>query len=61
MNPIVTVNSKDLYVWGIYNGFLIKSEHFFVFETVNDSKGTLLIHYERMKELLSPFLITKIV
>ena len=55
MNPIFTVNSKDLYVWGIYNGFLIKAEHFFIFEPVNDSKETHLIHYERMTELLSPF------
>ena len=31
MNPIVTVNSKDLFVWGIYNGFLIKAEHVFYF------------------------------
>jgi hypothetical protein len=59
MNPIVTVNSRDVFVWGIYNGFMIKAEHVFVFEPINDSKGTHLIHYERMSGILSPFLITK--
>lgn len=59
MNPIVTVNSKKVFVWGIYNSFLIKAEHVFVFEPINDSKGTHLIHYERMTGILSPFLITK--
>ena len=59
MNPIVTENSKDLFVWGIYNGFLIKAEHVFVFEPINNSKGTHLIHYERMTGILSPFLIKK--
>ena len=57
--PIVTVNSKDLFVWGIYNGFLIKAEHVFVFEPINDSKGTHLIHYEKMTGMLSPFIMTK--
>ena len=59
VNPIVTVNNKDVFVWGIYNGFLIKAEHVFVFESINDGKGTHLIHYERMTGILSPFLITK--
>ena len=59
MNPIVTVNNRDLFVWGIYNGFLIKAEHVFVFEPINNSKGTHLIHYERMTGILSPFIITK--
>jgi hypothetical protein len=59
MNPIVTINNRDVFVWGIYNGFIIKAEHVFVFEPINDSKGTHLIHYERMTGILSPFLITK--
>jgi hypothetical protein len=59
MNPIVSVNTKDVFVWGIYNGFLIKAEHVFVFEPINDSKGTHLIHYERMSGILSPFIITR--
>ena len=58
VNPIVTVNSKEVFVWGIKNGFLIKAEHVFVFEPTNDGKGTHLIHYERMKGILSPFLMT---
>jgi len=44
---------------GVYNGFLIKAEHVFVFETVNNGKGTHLIHYERITGILSPFLLTK--
>ena len=59
VNPIVTVNNKDVFVWGIYNGFLIKADHVFVFESINDRKGTHLIHYERMTGILGPFLITK--
>ena len=59
MNPIVSVNTKDVFVWGIYNGFLIKAEHVFVFEPINNSKGTHLIHYERMSGILSPFIITR--
>ena len=59
VNPIDTVNNKDVFVWGIYNGFLIKAEHVFVFESINDGKGTYLIHCERMTGILSPFLITK--
>jgi hypothetical protein len=59
VNPIVTVNSKNVFVWGVYNGFLIKAEHVFIFEPINDGKGTHLIHYERMTGLLSPFLMTK--
>ena len=59
VNPIVSVNNKDVFVWGIYNGFLIKAEHVFVFESINDRKGTHLIHYERMTGILGPFLITK--
>jgi hypothetical protein len=59
MNPIVSVNTKDVFVWGIYNGFLIKAEHVFVFEPINNSRGTHLIHYERMTGIFSPFIITK--
>ncbi|MDC3246769.1 hypothetical protein OAT66_01665, partial [Candidatus Marinimicrobia bacterium] len=32
VNPIVIVNNKEVFVWGIHNGFLIKAEHVFVFE-----------------------------
>ena len=39
--------------------FLLKPNMFFIFESINDSKGTHLIHYERMTGILSPFLITK--
>jgi len=59
VNPIVAVNIEDVFVWGVYNGFLIKAEHVFVFETVNNGKGTHLIHYERITGILSPFLLTK--
>jgi len=59
MNPIVSVNTKDVFVWGIYNGFLIKAEHVFVFEPINNFRGTHLIHYERMTGIFSPFIITK--
>ncbi len=57
LNSIVTVNSKEVFVWGIYTGFLIKAEHVFVFEATNDGKGTHLIHYESMKGMSSPFLM----
>ena len=59
VNPIVTVNSKEVFVWGIYNGFLIKAEHVFVFEAINGGEGTHLIHYERMTGILSPLIMTK--
>ena len=59
VNPIVTVNSKDVFVWGLYNGFLMKAEHVFVFIPTNDGEGTHLIHYERMTGMLSPFIMTK--
>ena len=59
MNPIVSVNTKDVFVWGIYNGFLIKAEHVFVFEPINNFRDTHLIHYERMTGIFSPFIITK--
>ena len=36
-----------------------KQIHVFVFEPTNDGKGTHLIHYEIMKGMLSPFLMTK--
>ena len=58
VNPIITVNSKKVFVWGVYNGILIKAEHVFVFEPTNEGKGTHLIHYETMKGMLSPFLMT---
>ena len=59
VNPIVTVNIKQVFVWGIYNGFLIKAEHVFVFEQTNGGEGTHLIHYERMTGILSPLIMTK--
>ena len=59
VNPIVTVNSKEVFVWGLYNGFLMKAEHVFVFKPTNDGKGTHLIHYERMTGILSPLVMTK--
>ena len=58
VNPIITVNSKKVFVWGVYNGILLKAEHVFVFESTNDGMGTHLIHYETMKGILSPFLMT---
>ena len=58
LNPIVSVNYKNVFVWGIYNGFLIKAEHVFIFESKNEGKGTHLIHYETMTGILSPFLMT---
>ena len=59
MNPIVSVNTKDVFVWGNYNGFLIKGEHVFVFEPINNFRGTHLIHYVRMTGIFSHFIITK--
>jgi len=59
VNPIVIVNNKEAFVWGIHNGFLFKAEHVFVFEPSNGGKGTHLIHYERMAGMLSPFIMTK--
>ncbi len=58
INPIVSVNNKNVFVWGIHNGILIKAEHVFVFEPKNEGKGTHLIHYETMTGMLSPFLMT---
>jgi hypothetical protein len=59
VNPIVTVNSEEVFVWGLYNGFLMKAEHVFVFKSTNEGKGTHLIHYERMTGMLSPLIMTK--
>jgi len=59
LNPIVSVNNKNVFVWGIYKGILITSEHVFVSESTNKGKGTHLIYYERMTGMLSPFLMTK--
>lgn len=59
VNPIVSINNQKVFVWGIYNGILIKAEHVFVFEPTNDGNRTHLIHYEIMKGMLSPFIMTK--
>jgi hypothetical protein len=59
LNPIVTQNSKEVFVWGISYGFLLKAEHVFVFQPTNDGAGTHLIHYERMTGMLSSLFITK--
>ena len=59
VNPIVIVNNEEVFVWGIHNGFLIKAEHVFVFEPINDGKETHLIHYEKITGMLSPFIMTK--
>ena len=58
LNPIVSVNNKKVFIWGIYKGILIKAEHVFVFEPTNDGRETHLIHYETMTGMLSPFLMT---
>jgi|TARA_B110000879_G_scaffold56144_1_gene79200 hypothetical protein len=59
VKPDITVNNELSFVWGLYNGFIIKAEHVFIFEPINNGKGTHLIHYEKMNGLLSPLFITK--
>jgi len=59
LNPVVSVNNKKVFIWGINKGILIKAEHVFVFEPTNEGKRTHLIHYETMTGMLSPFLMTK--
>ena len=52
-------NDEEVFVWGVYQGFLLKIEHVFVFTPTNNGKGTHLIHYEVMSGLLGYIFMTK--
>jgi hypothetical protein len=59
VKPKVVINNDMRFVWGLYNGFILKAEHVFIFEPTDNGKGTHLIHYEKMNGMLSPIFITK--
>ena len=57
--PEVYDNNKERFVWGFRKGILISAQHVFIFESINNGKGTRLVHYEKMKGMLKAFLMTK--
>lgn len=57
--PYVYDNNEEVFNWGFRKGILISAEHVFIFESINNGKGTRLVHYEKMKGMLKAFIMTK--
>ncbi|MFK7774248.1 MAG: SRPBCC domain-containing protein [Saprospiraceae bacterium] len=57
--PSVYDNNEEVFNWGFRKGVFISAEHVFIFESINNGKGTRLIHYEKMKGMLKAFIMTK--
>lgn len=57
--PIVLHNTPELFHWGVSRGFLIKADHVFLFESLQEGQQTRLVHYEQMRGLLKSFLMSK--
>ena len=57
--PAVYDNNEEVFNWGFKKGGLISAEHVFIFEPINDGKGTRFLHYEKMKGMLKSFIMTK--
>ena len=49
--PKVTENSPEVFNWG-FDMKIIKAEHVFIFESINNGKATRLVHYEKMSGIL---------
>lgn len=58
-NFTVKRNDEEAFIWGVYQGALLKIEHVFIFSLTKDGKGTHLIHYERMAGLLGHIFMTE--
>lgn len=57
--PDVTENSAEVFNWGFDKGMLLRAEHVFIFESINNGNGTRLVHYEKMAGMISSFTMTK--
>ncbi len=58
VNPVVYENNEEVFDWGFKRWYL-KANHVFIFEPINNGKGTRLVHYEKMKGLVKSFVLTK--
>ena len=58
VNPVVYENNEEVFDWGFKRWYL-KANHVFIFEPINNGKGTPLVHYEKMKGLVKSFVLTK--
>lgn len=58
VSPNVTENNSNVFNWG-FKMAILKAEHVFIFESINEGKGTRLVHYERMSGMLKSFVMTK--
>lgn len=57
--PEVTENNAEVFNWGFDKGMLLRAEHVFIFEPINNGSGTRLVHYEKMAGMASSFAMTK--
>jgi hypothetical protein len=57
VSPNVTENTPEVFNWGFSIGVL-KAEHVFIFEPINNGKATRLVHYERMSGILKSLTMT---
>ncbi len=56
--PEVYDNSAEAFVWG-FKKSILRANHVFIFESINNGKGTRLVHYEKMSGFLKAFVMTK--
>jgi len=56
--PSITENSPEVFNWG-FDIKILKAEHVFIFEPINNGKATRLVHYEKMDGILKSLVMSK--
>lgn len=59
VNPVVSENNATVFNWGFKLWFFLSAEHVFLFEPINNGKGTRLVHYEAMNGILKSFVMSE--
>jgi len=58
LHPNVFENTSEVFNWGVKK-WLIKAEHVFIFESINNGKQTRLVHYEQMRGIMKSLVMSK--